>query len=273
MSNWEELKKLVTEFVSIGIEKHNAVEKRVSGLERDSFSNMVARHEVTGALIIDNRLVEVVQQIMWRKDSRLSKLETAVNEFMVEVREKLDPMISAMAISSIHKPDFSHAPTNAEAQDQVGRDMTRATHGPGQYIDEFGDRHPLKVFTPLGNWADRYFHGADPVESGATKMASATCPDPGVAYVAGEGHFGLVPYHIAIDRAASPKNLPFEIALAYIKAGRSVARAAHAHLTHKEAAHIINGALVGEAFMSGLAALGDLTATDWYVLAEEPQKP
>lgn len=76
---------------------------------------------------------------------------------------------------------------------------------------------PSNMFIPPDqNWKDRYFQGTDPVQ-----QADETHVLVGNAMVQKDYAAGLVA--MLVTPGASPKGVGFEVALAYLKAGRKVA--------------------------------------------------
>ena len=95
---------------------------------------------------------------------------------------------------------------------------------------------------------------SDPEDTGEKRFGSTTITFPPEVKITGGYPTGK--YMVAIDPKASPTNIPFEIALAYMKAGRKIARLRNDgnYTTSLDSVRILYHA--------------DYMATDWMVLPE-----
>lgn len=117
---------------------------------------------------------------------------------------------------------------------------------------------------------------SDPEDTGEKRFGSTTITFPSEIKITGEYPTGKC--MIAIDPKASPTNIPFEIALAYLKAGRNVARSTSSStFVRFSGAWCIGAGLRQMCFGmgGGISEIGiykpvqdDLAATDWMVLPE-----
>lgn len=131
----------------------------------------------------------------------------------------------------------------------------------------------------------RHVDAANPVKvvryvvdgEGCVVPPSITQPHPGVAHVASKGHFREVPYHIAIDTDGSPRNIPFSVALEYLKAGRKIKRSSWRNTESKRIEARGNGAIGGIEVIVGASnyvcdfnpSCADMVACDWMVLPKD----
>ncbi len=93
---------------------------------------------------------------------------------------------------------------------------------------------------------------SDPEDTGEKRFGSTTITFPPEIKITGEYPTGK--YMVAIDPKASPTNIPFEIALAYLKAGRKARRPDSVAIFSEQSRRLIGRA--------------DYMATDWMVLPE-----
>jgi len=108
---------------------------------------------------------------------------------------------------------------------------------------------------------------SDPEDTGEKRFGSTTITFPPEIKITGEYPTGK--YMVAIDPKSSPTNIPFEIALAYLKAGRRIRRGTWSRsrfITNKD------GKIAPYVAINIESVYGpweiNLLATDWMVLPE-----